>query len=179
MKNTVSCFLAFATLVACGGSKANPEKPMDKMGGGMMDMKMGMADPSAATAPVLAAAKDYASWPKFAENQTPNKSEGHMGMMVLAFHNKVVGDAIAAKTLPLPDGAVIVKEEMMGADAKPMSVTIMSKQGGEWYYVKASPDLMKVMTMNDMAMEGTSVGMCKDCHDNAADNDFVLTHKFK
>jgi len=35
------------------------------------------------------------------------------------------------------------------------------------------------MTMNDMALEGTAVGMCKDCHDNGADNDFVLTHKFK
>ncbi len=107
------------------------------------------------------------------------KSEGHMGMFVLAFHNQVVGDAITAKTLPLPDGAVIVKEEMMSADAKPMSVTIMSKQGGEWYWVKASPDLMKVMTMKGMPLEGTSVGMCKDCHDNGSDNDFVLTHKFK
>lgn len=178
MKNIV-CAGLLAGLVACGGGKATPEKPMDKMGGGMMDMKMGMADPSAATAPVLAAAKGYTSWSKFAENQQPNKSEGHMGMMVLAFHNKVVGDAIAAKTLPLPDGAVIVKEEMMGAGAAAQSVTIMSKQGGEWYYVKASPDLMKVMTMNDMALEGTAVGMCKDCHDNGADNDFVLTHKFK
>ncbi len=178
MKNALT-FVLLTTLVACGGGKAKPEKPMDKMGGGMMDMKMGMADPSAATAPVLAAAKGYTSWAKFAENQQPNKSEGHMGMFVLAFHNKVVGDAIAAKSLPLPDGALIVKEEMMTADAKAHSVTIMSKQGGEWYYVKASPDLMKVITMSDMPMEGTAVGMCKDCHGNASDNDFVLTHKFK
>jgi hypothetical protein len=136
MKNTV-LFVSLVALAACGGSKAKTEKPggMDK--GGMMDMKMGMADPSAETTPVLAAAKGYASWSKFPEMQQPAKSEGHMGMFVLAFHNKVVGDAITAKTLPLPDGAVIVKEEMMSADAKPMSVTIMSKQGGEWYYVKA------------------------------------------
>lgn len=180
MKSTV-LYVSLVALAACGGGKAKTEKPgggmMDK--GGMMDMKMGMADPAAATAPVLAAANGYASWSKFPEMQSPARSEGHMGMFVLAFHNKVVGDAITAKTLPLPDGAVIVKEEMMSADAKPMSVTIMSKQGGAWYYVKASPDLMKVMTMNDMALEGASVGMCKDCHDNGADNDFVMTHKFK
>ncbi len=179
MKNTL-LYVSLVALAACGGSKAKSEKPGDMMGGGgMMDMKMGMADPSAETTPVLAAAQGYASWPKFPENQQPMKSEGHMGMFVLAFHNTVVGDAITAKTLPLPDGAVIVKEEMMSADAKPTSVTIMSKQGGEWYYVKASPDLMKVMTMKDMAMEGKSVGMCKDCHENGSDNDFVLTHKFK
>ena len=179
MKSTL-LYVSLVALAACGGGKAKTEKPggmMDK--GGMMDMKMGMADPAADTAPALAAAQGYASWPKFAENQQPNKSEGHMGMFVLAFHNKVVGDAITAKTLPLPDGAVIVKEEMMSADAKPMSVTIMSKQGGAWYYVKASPDLMKVMTMNGMALEGKSVGMCKDCHDQGSDNDFVMTHKFK
>ena len=187
MKNTLFygslvSLVSLVSLAACGGGKAKTEKPGDMMGGGgggMMDMKMGMADPSAETTPVLAAAQGYASWSKFPGVQQPTKSEGHMGMFVLAFHNKVVGDAITAKTLPLPDGAVIVKEEMMSADAKPMSVTIMSKQGGEWYYVKASPDLMKVMTMKDMPMEGKSVGMCKDCHANGSDNDFVLTHKFK
>lgn len=179
MKNTL-WYVPLVAVAACGGGKATTAKPGGMMDpNGMMAMKMGMADPAAATAPVLAAANGYASWSKFPERQQPAKSQGHMGMFVLAFHNKVVGEAITAKTLPLPDGAVIVKEEMMSADAKPMSVTIMSKQGGEWYYVKASPDLMKVMTMNDMALEGTSVGMCKDCHDNGSDNDFVLTHKFK
>lgn len=168
-------------LAACGGGAAKPASPGGMTGGGMggMEMKMGMADPASATAPVLAAAKDYASWPTFPGKAAPSKSEGHMGMFVLAFHNQVVSDAIAAKTLPLPDGAVIVKREMPSADAAPMSVTIMSKQAGAWYYVKATPDLMKVMTMNDMAMEGPSVGMCKDCHGGAADNDFVLTHKFQ
>ncbi len=179
MRNAFAMYLTLAALAACGGGKAAPEKPGGMMDKGGMDMKMGMADPSADTVPVLAAAKGYTSWSKFPEMPAPTKSEGHMGMFVLGFHNQIVGDAIAAKTLPLPDGAVIVKQEMTSADGAPMSVTIMSKQAGAWYYVKASPDLMKVMSMNGMAMEGTSVGMCKDCHDNGADNDYVLTHKFK
>lgn len=190
MNNTLRTIAVLGTLSlgllgGCGGKAKGADQPqMDKMGGmdgmkGMGDMKMGMADPSPASQAILAAAKDYATWPKFAEAPTPKKSEGHMGMWVLPFHNQVVTDAIAKHTLPLPDGAVIVKQEMMKADAAPMSITVMSKQGGAWYYVKASPDGMKVMTMNGMAMEGPEVAMCKDCHDNAADNDFVLTHKFK
>jgi len=166
-------------LVACGGSK--PKSSHEGMGGGMegMNMKMGMADPAADTKTVLDAAKDYASWSKFSEMQQPMRSEGHMNMYVLGFHNQVVGDAIKSSTLPLPDGAIIVKQEMMKPDAAPMSITVMSKQGGAWYWVKASPDGMKVMTMNGMAMEGRDVGMCKDCHDNASGNDYILTHKFK
>lgn len=168
-------------VAACGGSKPKSEGMGGDMGQGMggMKMEMGMADPAPDTKAVLDSVKDYTSWPKFAENQQPAKSEGHMGMHVLAFHNQVVGEAIKSKTLPLPDGALIVKQEMTAADAAPMSITVMSKQGGNWYWVKASPDGMKVMTMNGMAMEGRDVAMCKDCHGNESDNDFVFTHKFK
>lgn len=166
---------------ACGGS--NPKDPKEGgMGGGMGGMgamKMEAADPAADTQAILATVKGYESWPRFAEMQQPTRSEGHMNMYVLAFHNQVVADAIKAHTLPLPEGAIIVKQEMMKPDATPMSITVMSKQGGAWHYVKASPDGMKVMTMNGMALAGREVGMCKDCHGGAADNDYVLTHKFK
>jgi hypothetical protein len=144
-----------------------------------MDMKMGMAAPSAESAAILASVKDYASWPKFAEMPTATRSEGHMNMFVLGYHNQVVTDAIASKTVPLPDGAIIVKQQMKSADAAPMSITVMSKQGGQWYWLSATPDGQQVMTMNNMPLEGPNVSMCKDCHDSAQDNDFVLTHKFR
>lgn len=165
-------------LMACGGSGKKTESPMGGSGDMKMEMKMGMAAPSAASAAILDGLKDYASWPKFDEMPAPTKSEGHMNMFVLGFHNQVVTDAIAKGTVPLPDGAVIVKQQMQAADAAPMSITVMSKQNGQWYWIDATPDGKSVMTMNGMPMEGTEVAMCKDCHDNAADNDFVLTHKF-
>ncbi len=171
-------------LTACGGGGGGTKAkdPKEGMGGGMGGMgamTMGMADPAPDTQAILASVKGYESWPKFTEMQQPTRSEGHMNMYVLGFHNQVVADAITAHTLPLPEGAIIVKQERMKPDAAPMSITVMSKQGGAWYYVKASPDGMKVMTMNDMALAGPEVGMCKDCHGGAADNDYVLTHKFK
>lgn len=178
---TYKLLITLPLLSACGGSaKKSPEMAggdMKKMDA--MDMKMGMAAPNAQSAAVLASAKDYASWPKFAEMPTTTLSEGHMNMFVLGYHNQVVTDAIASKTLPLPDGAIIVKQQMKAADAPPMSITVMSKQGGQWYWISATPDGQQVMTMNGMPLEGTDVAMCKDCHDGAQDNDFVLTHKFK
>ena len=186
MRNTWSIpILLTASLAACGGkSKDNPAMPMthdDKnaMGGdmGMMDMKMGMAAPSTDSQTVLAKIKDYASWPKFAENSEPKFSKAHMNMYVVTFHNDVVTAAINAHTLPLPDGALIVKDNKMKADAPPHSITIMSKQGGKWYWLEATPD-GKVVTMNDMAQEGYTAGMCVKCHDDASNNDFVFTHSF-
>ena len=172
--------LVALTLVGCGGGKSKgADKPMGESDMGMMKMKMemGMAAPSPETQAVLDQIKDYATWPRFAENPTPAFSKGHMKMYVLAFHNDVVADAIASNTLPLPDGALIVKQNMKAADAAPEALTIMSKQGGEWYYAETSPD-GKVITMNGMALEGRKVAMCTDCHDTAADNDYVFTHKF-
>jgi hypothetical protein len=180
MRMTWSLGTAALLVAACGGSKpknANEGSMGADMGAGSMNMTM--VEPTPDTRAVLDAVKDYTSWSKFTEIQQPKRSEGHMNMYVLGFHNQVVGDAIKSSTVPLPDGAIIVKQEMMKADAPAMSITVMSKRGGAWYWVKASPDGMKVIGMKGMALEGRDVAMCKDCHDNASDNDFVLTHKFK
>ncbi len=171
------------TLLACGGkSKDNAAKPMahDSMGGGdmgMMNMKMGMAAPSADSQAVLGKTKDYASWPTFAENPSPKFSKAHMNMWVVTFHNDIVTTAISAHTLPLPDGALIVKQNKMKADAPPQSLTMMSKQGGKWYWIQATPD-GQVVTMDGMAQEGYGAPMCVKCHDDASNNDFVFTHSF-
>jgi len=59
---------------------------------------------------VFAKLNGYQAWPNFRENPTPKLSTAHMNMYVLAFHNDVVTQAIAAKTVPVPDGALIVKQ---------------------------------------------------------------------
>ncbi len=176
--------LALGLLAACGGkSKDSTATPMahgDSMGSGgmgMMNMKMGMAAPSSDSQAVLAKVKDYASWPKFAENLEPKLSKAHMDMYVVTYHNDVVAAAIKSKTLPLPDGALIVKQNKMKADESPHALTIMSKQGGKWYWLEASPDGM-VMTMNDMPQEGYDAPMCVKCHTDASNNDFMFTHSF-
>lgn len=91
-------------LMACGGSGKKTESPMGGSDDMKMEMKMGMAAPSAASAAILDGIKDYASWPKFDEMPAPAKSEGHMNMFVLGFHNQVVSDAIARSGRELPLG---------------------------------------------------------------------------
>jgi len=169
--------LLVSTVVACGGApKDSMTKPSS--GGGDPAMKMGMAMPSVDSQAVLAQAKDYASWPTFAENAEPMASKGHMNMFVVTYHNQIVTAAIDAHTLPLPDGAIIVKENRMQADQPAHALTIMSKQGGQWYWLESSPDGSQVITMNDLPLEGTDVPMCAKCHDDVANNDYVFTHSF-
>ncbi len=171
------------SLAACGGKAKEPTTtPADHGSGAMgdempMQMKMGMAAPSADSQALLAKTSSYATWPKFSENATPRPSKAHMNMYVVTFHNDVVAAAIASHTLPLPDGAIIVKQNMMKPDSPPQNLTIMSKQGGKWYWLDATPD-GKVVTMNDMPQEGFGAPMCTQCHDDAANNDFVFTHHF-
>lgn len=169
-----------STLVACGGAAKTDTttKPMAGSGDMAMTMKMGMAMPTADSQAVFAKAKDYASWPKFAENAEPKASKGHMNMFVVTYHNDVVTAAIGAHTLPLPDGAIIVKENKMKADEPAHALTIMSKQGGKWYWLETSPDGSHVITMNDMPQEGYDAPMCTKCHADASNNDDVFTHSF-
>lgn len=159
---------------ACGGKAKEPTTTTHDMG---MSMKLGMGAPSADSQALFAKVADYATWPKFSENAEPKPSKAHMNMFVVTYHNDVVTAAIASHTLPLPDGAVIVKQNKMKPDAPPQSLTIMSKQGGKWYWLDATPD-GHVVTINDMAQEGFGAPMCTKCHDDASNNDFVFTHPF-
>ncbi len=168
---------------ACGGKSNAPAMPADHAGSGAMggdmamEMKMGMAAPSAESQALIARTSGYATWPTFSENAQPKASKAHMNMYVVTFHNDVVTAAIAAHTLPLPDGAVIVKQNKMTPDAPPKTLTIMSKQSGKWYWLDATPD-GQVVTINDMPQEGFGAPMCTKCHTDAANNDYVFTHSF-
>ncbi len=168
--------LAFS-FVACGGKAMDPGTSPAEAGAKPMQMKMGMGTPSAESQAVLAQTHGYETWPTFAENAAPMASKGHMNMYVVTYHNDVVANAVAAHTLPLPDGAVIVKQNKPTADAPPRNLTIMSKQSGTWYWLNATPD-GKVITVNDMGLEGFDVPMCADCHDDASNNDYVFLHSF-
>ena len=137
------------------------------------------AAPSAASSALLSQVTGYQSWPKFDENSTPTESQSHMKMFVVTFHNDVVTQAVAAKTLPLPDGALIVKQNLAkAADAEPMALTVMNKQGGAWYWLEATADGRVILDPLGKPLEGTDVPMCMTCHGMQASNDSVYTHDF-
>jgi hypothetical protein len=138
--------------------------------------------PSAETRGVWAKLDGYQSWPKFPENQTRAPSESHMNMLVLSYYNEVVGQAMTGGTLPLPEGAIIVKDNFASAtDAMPMAITVMAKQNGQWYWLEATPNgevIVDDMMDKGKPLEGNNVVMCVGCHNGAKSNDFVFTHKF-
>ena len=57
-----------------------------------------------------------------------------------------------------------------------MALTIMHKQGSDWYWCQVTPD-GKVFVEDGTPLEGKNVTMCTNCH-KAAANDAVLTHSF-
>jgi hypothetical protein len=137
-------------------------------------------DPAPQTKQVLDSINGYAAWPTFVENSTPKLSDSHMKMFVVTHHNDVVTTAIAQKTLPLPDGAIIVKDNMVNAtDKMPMAITVMSKLNGSWYWVEATPDNKVMVDPSGKPLEGTNVTMCIGCHSMQSANDDVMTHDFK
>ena len=142
--------------------------------GGMKDS--GAVAPTGEAKALLEKVKDYKSWPTFPDATAPKLSKGHGGLYVLAYHNDVVGQAVASHALPLPDGSIIVKENRPQADAAPAALSIMSKQGGGWYWLQATPD-GKVVTAKGKPMAGAVKG-CAGCHSQASDNDQVYTYKF-
>jgi hypothetical protein len=120
----------------------------------------------------------YTSWSQFPEATERQQSQAHSGMWVLSYVNDTVGTAIEEGTVPLPDGAIIVKENYMGEDDEtPMALTVMSKMSGDWYWVQGTPD-GQVFLGPDGPLEGKDVGMCVMCHSAAEDNDFVMSHTF-
>ncbi|MBI5607904.1 MAG: hypothetical protein HY902_03385 [Deltaproteobacteria bacterium] len=183
-----ACSDAPAVASAAGGDAADgaanqtDAKGADAATGDTAMMMPQTQAPSAATAAILAKIKDYHSWPKFAENATPKLSQSHMKMWVVTYHNDVVTQAIANKTLPLPDGAILVKDNGMSADDPMPMPTIMAKQGGQWYWIEATPDgkvVIDEMMDKGKPLEGHDVKMCTGCHAAQKDkNDWIFVHDF-
>lgn len=163
-----------ASLSACGGSDN------ETTGGGGEGGAPTLFDPSPETQAVWTEIQGYASWPKFAGHETIAPSASHGNMHVLTYHNDVVSMAITNKTLPLPDGALVVKENYTNPDdATPAVLTIMAKRSGAWYWVRATPDgkVFPDPTTND-PMEGSDVPKCVGCHMGAQANDMIFLHDF-
>ena len=172
--------LSLAALAACSSTSSSPAAGSGDGGSEDAMPMMKTSAPSADTQALWTKTSSYKTWPKFAENSTLKLSSSHMGNYVVTFHNDVVSSAIAGKTLPLPDGAIIVKENYAHAsDPMPMALTVMSKQGGKWYWVEEMADGSAVV---DDAMgnplEGYSVAMCVGCHSTQSANDEVYTRNF-
>lgn len=160
-------------VLACGGSDTKSES------GGAQGGEANTVDPTSETRQFMKASEDYESWPNFPENTTPEKSEDHRGGYVLAYYNSVVGMSVDSGTLPLEDGAIIVKENFADeGDAEPAALTVMAKDEGRWYYYKSTTDGQVLTGPNGEGLQGYELSPCESCHEGADDNDYVFTHEF-
>ncbi|MFU8803915.1 MAG: cytochrome P460 family protein [Bradymonadaceae bacterium] len=161
---TLPFLLLLPTVSACGGDDDSS------------------AEPNEETRAIFQEIENYKSWSHLGGNDTKTLSGDHAGMYVVTYHNAVVQDAIDNHTLPLPAGAIIVKESYASeSDLDPTALSIMSKTSaaqGDWYWVQATGD-QRVMVDGGAPLEGRDVAMCSGCHNaGAAHNDFVFLHDF-
>lgn len=175
LRNSSIVGLCFA-MGACSDSDSNSVQPRLGSDGGSEEPTL--AEASAETQSLWSSLSAYESWPQFPEATERSRSSTHSNMWVLSYYNDVVQKAMDDGALPLAEGSVIVKENYANEDdATPMALTVMSKEGGDWYWVQATPE-GRVFVGPDGPLEGAGVAMCINCHRAAEDNDFVMTHTF-
>lgn len=116
---------------------------------------------------------DYTKWSFWPDHKGMQPGKAPHG----PFHKVYVNDlALNAKTVPFPDGAIVVKENY-SKEKKLAAITIMKKikgynpEGGDWYWVKYSPE--------GKADKAGKVQGCIKCHGAHKMNDYVFVHMIK
>lgn len=114
----------------------------------------------------------YTQWNYFPGYEGMYPGQSPHGAYLKLYVNDIAYDAIENGD-PMPDGAMLVKENY-GEDQKTlMAVTPMYKvegynaDGGDWYWAKFGPD--------GTAMESGKVASCIECHKAGGGDDYLIT----
>jgi len=121
--------------------------------------------------------KPFNQWAQFPDRQGTQTSALPHGPMSNVFINDTVVAALNNFTGQLPDGSIIVKENI-GTDPSvtEAKLTVMWKVAGfdpnnnDWFWANMSPT-------GQIQAEG-KVQTCITCHGGAMANDFVFVHQF-
>ncbi|MDA3940795.1 MAG: cytochrome P460 family protein [Spirochaetia bacterium] len=114
--------------------------------------------------------KTYSFWPDH-EGVQPGQSPH--GAYHKIYINKVLFNALPAKDRVLPEGSIIVKENLNSQKSLD-AVTVMVKvkdynpEVGDWFWAKYTPQ-------GEILAEGTPVG-CISCHEGMDENDYIIVH---
>ncbi len=119
----------------------------------------------------------YQQWAQFSDYQGILPSALPHGPMSQVFINGVVESALDNFDGALPDGAIIVKENVgTSPDVSEAALTVMWKVTGfdpdnnDWFWANMTPQ-------GQIVAEG-KVAACAACHGGARANDFVFVHQF-
>lgn len=120
----------------------------------------------------------YDQWARFPDAQGTLVSSFPHGPMSRVFINNKVEQALSQFDGELPDGSIIVKENIgENPGEKAGMLTVMWKvkgfnpDGGDWFWAAMSPD-------GQISAAGR-VESCMNCHAGASANDYVFVHQFQ
>ncbi len=119
----------------------------------------------------------YQQWAQFSDYQGTLPSALPHGPMSQVFINGVVESALENLDGSLPDGSIIVKENVgTSPEVTEAVLTVMWKVQGfdpannDWFWANMTPE-------GQIMAEG-KVAACAACHGGARANDFVFVHEF-
>ncbi|MFQ5591204.1 MAG: cytochrome P460 family protein [Phycisphaerae bacterium] len=119
----------------------------------------------------------YQEWAQFPDREGTQPSVLPHGPMSRVFISREVESALTSFSGALPDGSIIVKENVgTSPDVTEAALTVMWKvQGfdpdnGDWFWANMTPE-------GEIVSEGR-VAACAACHGGARENDFVFVHDF-
>jgi Cytochrome P460 len=110
----------------------------------------------------------YSYWPDH-EGIQPGQSPH--GSYHRIFINKVLAEALPSKGMVLPEGSIIVKENL-DSEKSLDALTVMVKvkdfnpDAGDWFWAKYTPE-------GEVLAEGTPGG-CISCHEGMDENDYII-----
>lgn len=115
--------------------------------------------------------KDYTQWKFFPGYEGMYPGQSPHGAHLKLYANDIAYDA-AKNDRPMPDGAILVKENYGKDKSTLMAVTPMYKVSGynpgagDWFWAKYGPDRK--------AMAAGKVDSCISCHESMGGGDYVV-----
>ncbi|MBS3732002.1 MAG: cytochrome P460 family protein [Desulfobacterales bacterium] len=116
--------------------------------------------------------KDYTQWKFFPGYEGMYPGQSPHGAHLKLYANDIAYDA-AKNNRPMPEGAILVKENYGKDKSSLMAVTPMYKVSGynpgasDWFWAKYGPD--------GKAMAAGKVDSCISCHEAMGGGDYVVT----
>lgn len=155
------CCVAITALAGCDGISVVPPENAD----------------GAALAKIIMDTDPYQQWAQFPNVQGTVASAFPHGPMARVFINAQVEVALAGFNGALPNGSIIVKENLGDSTTdKADALTVMWKvpsfdpDNNDWFWANLSAN-------GQVNAEG-KIATCTGCHNAARGNDFVFLHQF-
>jgi hypothetical protein len=115
---------------------------------------------------------DYRSWQLWPGTSPQYEGGEPHGMLLTTYVNELAHHALAERTMPLPDGAIIVKDNYMPDGSFDASTVMLKRRGyapnhNDWFWAK--------FDAAGVAEDAGRVEMCQACHSARQDRDHLLT----